>query len=69
MQTNIKLEVDSVKKILILANSSGGLYDFRNDFILGLLKDYEVYVSIPDEVKSLQKRAVKSLKHRLTAGE
>ena len=41
-QTNIKLEVDSVKKILILANSSGGLYDFRNDFVLGLLKDYEV---------------------------
>lgn len=52
MQTNIKLEVDSVKKILILANSSGGLYDFRNDFVLGLLKDYEVYVSIPDEVKT-----------------
>ena len=59
VQINIKLEVDSVKKILILANSSGGLYDFRNDFVLGLLKDYEVYVSIP----------VKSLKHRLTAGE
>jgi len=52
VQTNIKLEVDSVKKILILANSSGGLYDFRNDFVLGLLKDYEVYVSIPDEVKT-----------------
>ena len=41
-----------MKKILILANSSGGLYDFRNDFVLGLLKDYEVYASLPDKVRT-----------------
>ena len=39
-----------MKKILILANSSGGLYDFRNELVLELLKNYSVYVSIPDEV-------------------
>lgn len=41
-----------MQKVLILANSSGGLYDFRNDFVLGLLKGYEVYVSLPDDVKT-----------------
>jgi galacturonosyltransferase len=40
------------KKILILANSATGLYDFRNELILELLKDYEVYVSLPDEEKT-----------------
>lgn len=39
------------KKILILANSASGLYDFRNELILELLKDNEVYVSLPDEEK------------------
>lgn len=38
-----------MKKVLILANSSGGLYDFRNELILELLKEYTVYVSVPDE--------------------
>lgn len=37
-------------KILILANSSAGLYDFRNELIIELLKNYEVAASLPDEV-------------------
>ena len=36
------------KKILILANSASGLYDFRNELLLRLLTDYEVHVSLPD---------------------
>lgn len=43
-----------MKKILILANSSGGLYDFRNDFVVELLKNHEVYVSLPDDVKTAE---------------
>jgi galacturonosyltransferase len=39
------------KKILILANSASGLYDFRNELILKLLKENEVYISLPDEEK------------------
>ena len=39
-----------MKKVLILANSSGGLYDFRNELVLELLKTNKVYVSVPDEV-------------------
>ena len=38
-----------MKKVLILANSSGGLYDFRNELLLELLKEHKVYVSVPDE--------------------
>lgn len=41
-----------MKKILILANSSGGLYDFRNELVLKLLKEYEVVASLPDEVRT-----------------
>lgn len=41
-----------MKKILILANSSGGLYDFRNELLEKLLKEYEVVVSLPDEVRN-----------------
>lgn len=41
-----------MKKILILANSSGGLYDFRNELVLALLKQYEVAVSVPDETRA-----------------
>lgn len=41
-----------MKKILILANSSGGLYDFRNELVLKLLKEYQVVVSLPDEVRT-----------------
>ena len=39
-----------MKKVLILANSSGGLYDFRNELVLELLKTNMVYISVPDEV-------------------
>lgn len=41
-----------MKKILILANSSGGLYDFRNELVLKLLKEYQVVVSLPDQVRT-----------------
>ena len=37
------------KKVLILANCASGLYDFRNELLLTLLKEYEVHVSLPDE--------------------
>ena len=39
------------KRVLILANSLGGLYDFRNEFVMALLRENEVYVSVPDEVR------------------
>ena len=39
-----------MKKVLILANSASGLYDFRNELLLKLLESYEVHVSVPDEV-------------------
>lgn len=39
------------QKVLILANSSGGLYDFRNELLLKLLEEYQVVVSIPDDVR------------------
>ncbi len=41
-----------MKKILILANSSGGLYDFRNELVEKLLEEYQVCASLPDEVRS-----------------
>lgn len=41
-----------MKKVLILANSSGGLYDFRNELVLKLLENYEVMVSLPDQVRT-----------------
>lgn len=41
----------NVKKVLILANSASGLYDFRNELLLKLLESYEVHVSLPDEEK------------------
>lgn len=37
-----------MKKVLILANSASGLYDFRNELLLELLKEYEVHISLPD---------------------
>ncbi|MCR4788113.1 MAG: glycosyltransferase family 4 protein [Lachnospiraceae bacterium] len=40
-----------MKKIMILANSSSGLYDFRNDLVSELLKKYEVIASLPDDSK------------------
>lgn len=40
-------------KALILANSSSGLYDFRNELLLSLLKEgYEVVISLPDDLKN-----------------
>lgn len=39
------------KRILILANSASGLYDFRNELLLRLLKEYEVHISLPDADK------------------
>ncbi|MCR5670090.1 MAG: glycosyltransferase family 4 protein [Butyrivibrio sp.] len=40
-------------KALILANSSSGLYDFRNELLLGLMDEgYEVLVSLPDDLKN-----------------
>lgn len=44
-------------KILILTNSSGGLYDFRNEFVQALLAEHEVYVSMPDDVKEKELEA------------
>lgn len=41
-----------MKKILILANASSGLYDFRNDLVKSLLTEYEVVASLPDETKT-----------------
>lgn len=38
--------------ILILANSSAGLYDFRGEFLVRLLQKYRVTVSVPDTVKT-----------------
>lgn len=40
-----------MKKILILSNSASGLYEFRNEIILDMMRDSKVYVSIPDEDK------------------
>ena len=34
-----------MKKILILANNDVGLYKFRKELLLELLKDNEVYIS------------------------
>ena len=40
-------------KALILANSSSGLYDFRNELLKKLLTEgYEVVVSLPDDLKN-----------------
>lgn len=38
-------------KVLVLTNSSGGLYDFRNEFVQALTAKHQVIVSMPDEVK------------------
>lgn len=37
--------------ILIVINSSGGLYDFRNELLLRLLEHHRVIISLPDTVK------------------
>ena len=41
-----------MKKALILANSSSGLYDFRNELLMGLMDEgFEVVISLPDDMK------------------
>lgn len=42
---------------MILTNSSGGLYDFRNEFVEALLQEHQVFISLPDEVKTKELRA------------
>lgn len=37
--------------ILILANSSGGLYDFRNELLQKLKEEHKVKISVPDDTK------------------
>lgn len=39
-----------MKKVLILANSSKGVYGFRNELVMKLLEKYEVIISVPDDV-------------------
>ncbi len=46
-----------MKKVLVLTNSSGGLYDFRGEFIEALCAVYEVWVSMPDDVKGRELEA------------
>ena len=41
-----------MSKVLILANSSSGLYGFRNELVVELLKKYEVYASLPDRTNN-----------------
>lgn len=36
-----------MKKILVLANNDVGLYKFRKELIHELLKDNDVYISLP----------------------
>lgn len=44
-------------RVLILSNSSGGLYDFRNEFVEALLAENEVFISLPDDVKTKELQA------------
>ena len=41
-----------MSRILILTNSSGGLYDFRNEFVKALAQKDQVFISVPDDVKT-----------------
>ena len=42
-----------MSKVLILANSSSGLYDFRNELLLRLLQEgHEVLTSLPDDART-----------------
>ncbi len=50
-----------MKKIFILANSSEGLYDFRNELIQELLTSYEVFIAVPDD-KATKKLATEGCK-------
>jgi len=44
-------------RVLILTNSSGGLYDFRNEFVQALLVEHEVFISMPDDTKEKELKA------------
>ncbi len=46
-----------MSRVLILTNSSGGLYDFRNEFVTALLAEHEVFISLPDDVRTKELRA------------
>lgn len=46
-----------MSRVLILTNSSGGLYDFRNEFVVALLQEHQVFISLPDDVKTKELRA------------
>lgn len=51
VQGNIKLNNQAFPKTsrtLILSNSSSGLYEFRNEVVEDLLRDHEVFISLPD---------------------
>ena len=55
--------IDNVEQILILANHSGGLYDFRKDLITELKKHARITVAVPhndrwDELHKLADRAI-----------
>lgn len=41
-----------MSRVLVLSNSSGGLYDFRNEFVQALTKENQVFISVPDDVKT-----------------
>ena len=46
------------KTILILANSTGGLCDFRGELVEALCARYRVVVSVPDDLKKAQLEAM-----------
>ena len=43
-----------MKNILIMGNSSGGLYNFRYELIKRLIEEYTVYFSVPQDVNNLK---------------
>lgn len=45
-------------KVLILCNSLGGLYEFRKELVQELTKQYQVYISAPDEKHKEELEAV-----------
>ena len=52
-----------MKKVLILANYDEGLYKFRKEVIEELVKDYEVFISVPsgkyiDDLKKLNTKII-----------
>ena len=57
-------------QILILANHSGGLYDFRKDLIAELKRHASVAVAVPhnDHYNALTAQQIASLSFPLTVG-